>query len=202
MVAEAMTETALVEDTRGGTLVSQVVRKCVRVRKVHSLIGQVYDPRNLTRAWVRVKENRGAGGVDRISIDRFEQEHRRYLTVLHQRLAEGSYRPRPVCRVEIDKPGSTAKRPLGIPTVVDRVCQQALRQVLEPIVEPTFSEVSFGFRPKRSAHMAMRRIWGQMQAGGRWIVDADIADFFGTISHDRLVAFVGSSLYQVGLVIK
>ena len=190
MVAEAMTETTLGEDTRSGILVSQVGKERVQVRKAHSLIGRVYDPRNLARAWARVKENRGAGGVDRISIDRFECEHRRYLTVLHQRLAEGSYRPLPVRRVEIDKPGSTAKRPLGIPVVVDRVCQQALRQVLEPIFEPTFSEVSFGFRPERSAHMAMRRIWGQMQEGGRWIVDADIADFFGTISHDRLVALV------------
>jgi RNA-directed DNA polymerase len=190
MVAEAMTETTLGEDTRSGILVSQVGKERVQVRKAHSLIGRVYDPRNLARAWARVKENRGAGGVDRISIDRFECEHRRYLTMLHQRLAEGSYRPLPVRRVEIDKPGSTAKRPLGIPAVVDRVCQQALRQVLEPIFEPTFSEVSFGFRPERSAHMAMRRIWGQMQEGGRWIVDADIADFFGTISHDRLVALV------------
>jgi group II intron reverse transcriptase/maturase len=190
MVAEAMTETTLGEDTRDGILVSQVVRRRMQVRKAHSLIGQVYDPRNLARAWSRVKENRGAGGVDRVSIDRFEREHRRYLRVLHQRLAEGSYRPLPVRRVEIDKPGSTAKRPLGIPVVVDRVCQQALRQVLEPIFEPTFSEVSFGFRPGRSAHQAMRRIWGQMLAGGRWIVDADIADFFGTISHDRLVALV------------
>jgi group II intron reverse transcriptase/maturase len=190
MVAEAMTETTLGEDTRDGILVSQVGKERVQVRKAHSLIGRVYDPRNLARAWARVKENRGAGGVDRISIDRFEREHRRYLTVLHQRLAEVRYRPLPVRRVEIDKPGSTAKRPLGIPAVVDRVCQQALRQVLEPIFEPTFSEVSFGFRPERSAHMAMRRIWGQMQEGGRWIVDADIADFFGTISHDRLVALV------------
>jgi RNA-directed DNA polymerase len=190
MVAEAMTETTLGEDTRDGILVSQVGKERVQVRKAHSLIGRVYDPRNLARAWARVKENRGAGGVDRISIDRFEREHRRYLTVLHQRLAEGRYRPLPVRRVEIDKPGSTAKRPLGIPAVVDRVCQQALRQVLEPIFEPTFSEVSFGFRPERSAHMAMRRIWDQMQEGGRWIVDADIADFFGTISHDRLVALV------------
>lgn len=190
MVAEAMTETTPGEDTRDGSLVSQVVTKRVPVRKAHSLIGQVYDPRNVARAWVRVKDNRGAGGVDRVSIDRFEREHRRYLTVLHQRLAEGSYRPQPVRRVEIDKPGSSAKRPLGIPTVIDRVCQQALRQVLEPIFEPTFSQVSFGFRPKRSAHLAMRRIWSQMQAGGRWIVDADIADFFGTISHDRLVALV------------
>jgi RNA-directed DNA polymerase len=190
MVAEAMTEATSGEDTRGDSLGSQVVRKRVQVRKAHSLIGQVYDLRNLARAWGRVRENRGAGGVDRVSIDRFEQDHRRYLTVLHQRLGNGSYRPRPVRRVEIDKPGTSAKRPLGIPTVLDRVCQQALRQVLEPIFEPTFSEVSFGFRPGRSAHMAMRRIWGQMQAGGRWIVDADIADFFGTISHDRLVALV------------
>jgi RNA-directed DNA polymerase len=116
MVAEAMTETTLGEDTRSGILVSQVGKERVQVRKAHSLIGRVYDPRNLARAWARVKENRGAGGVDRISIDRFECEHRRYLTVLHQRLAEGSYRPLPVRRVEIDKPGSTAKRPLGIPT--------------------------------------------------------------------------------------
>ena len=123
MVAEAMTETALVEDTRDRGEASQVVRKCVPVRKAHSLIGEVYDPRNLARAWARVKENRGAGGVDRISIDWFEQDHRRYLTILHQRLGEGSYRPQPVRRVEIDKPGSSKKRPLGIPTVIDRVCQ-------------------------------------------------------------------------------
>ena len=162
----------------------------MQVRKAHSLIGQVYAPRNLMRAWERVRKNRGAGGVDRVSIGRFEEDHQRYLTVLRQRLADGQYRPRPVRRVEIDKPGSAAKRPLGIPTVVDRVCQQALRQVLEPIFEPAFSEASFGFRPGRSAHAAMRRIWGQLQAGGKWIVDGDIADFFGTISHDRLVALV------------
>jgi RNA-directed DNA polymerase len=190
MVAEAMTEVALVEDTRNGALVSQVGKNRVQVRKAHSLIGQIHDPRNLVRAWERVRENRGAGGVDRVSIDRFEREQGHYLTVLRQRLADGCYRPRPVRRVEIEKPGSTAKRPLGIPTVIDRVCQQAMRQVLEPIFEPTFSDTSFGFRPRRSAHMAMRRIWGQLQAGGRWIVDADIADFFGTISHDRLVALV------------
>ena len=190
MAAEAITEAIPAEDTRGGALVNQVARKRVQVRKAHSLIGQVYDPRNLGRAWERVRENRGAGGVDRVSVDRFESDVDQYLTVLQNRLADGVYRPRPVRRVEIDKPGSTSKRPLGIPTVMDRVCQQALRQVLEPIFEPMFSENSFGFRPERSAHMAMRRIWGRLQDGGRWIVDADIADFFGTISHDRLVALV------------
>src|SRR5262245_7104658 len=121
MVAEAMTEAALGEDTRDGSSVSQVAAKRMKVWKAHSLIGQVHDPWNLARAWERVRENRGAGGVDRVSIDRFEQYHEHYLTVLHQRLVDGRYRPQPVRRVEIDKPGSTAKRPLGIPTVLDRV---------------------------------------------------------------------------------
>jgi hypothetical protein len=89
MVAEAMTEAALDEDTRGDVLVNQVARQRVQVRKAHSLIGQVYDPRNVLRAWERVRENRGAGGVDRVSIDQFEQDHGRYLRVLHQRLGEG-----------------------------------------------------------------------------------------------------------------
>jgi RNA-directed DNA polymerase len=156
-------------------------------RKAHSLIGQVYDPRNLARAWRQVKRKKGAGGVDGMTIDRFEQRRDRYLDVLHHKLREGRYRPRPVKRVEIDKPGSAKKRPLGIPTVMDRVCQQALLQVLEPIFEPTFSDASFGFRAGRSPHMAMRRIWGQLQQDGCWIVDADIADFFSTLDHEILL---------------
>jgi RNA-directed DNA polymerase len=162
----------------------------MQARKAHSLIGQVYDPRNLARAWERVKEKKGAGGVDGVTVARFEKDRERYLGLLHQRLKNGSYRPRPVRRVEIDKPGSTAKRPLGIPTVMDRVCQQAVVQVLEPVFEPTFRDESFGFRPGRSTHMAMRRIWRQLQAGNNWVVDADIADFFGTLSHDVLVKLV------------
>lgn len=162
----------------------------MQARKAHSLIGQVYDPRNLARAWERVKEKKGAGGVDGVTVARFEKDRERYLGLLHQRLKDGSYRPRPVRRVEIDKPGSTAKRPLGIPTVMDRVCQQAVVQVLEPVFEPTFRDESFGFRPGRSTHMAMRRIWRQLQAGNNWVVDADIADFFGTLSHDVLVKLV------------
>jgi RNA-directed DNA polymerase len=158
----------------------------MRTQKAHSLIGRVYDPRNLRRAWERVKENRGAGGVDGMTIARFESDRERYLDVLHRQLKEGRYRPRPVKRVEIDKPGTDKKRPLGIPTVMDRVCQQALVQVLQPIFEPTFREESFGYRPGRSAHMAMRRIWRQLGQAA-WIVDADLADFFGTLSHELLI---------------
>lgn len=162
----------------------------MQARKAHSLIGQVYDLRNLARAWERVKENRGAGGVDGVTVARFEENREHYLGLLHQRLKDGSYRPRPVRRVEIDKPGSATKRPLGIPTVMDRVCQQAVVNVLEPIFEPGFRDESFGFRPGRSTHMAMRRIWRQLQEGSTWVVDADIADFFGTLSHSTLVGLV------------
>jgi RNA-directed DNA polymerase len=162
----------------------------IRARKAHSLIGQVYEPRNLARAWERVKTNKGAGGVDGVTVTRFEEKRDDYLGRLHQKLKDGSYRPRPVRRVEIDKPGSTAKRALGIPTVMDRVCQQAVVQVLEPIFEPTFRDESFGFRPGRSTHMAMRRIWRQLKAGSTWVVDADIADFFGTLAHSTLVDLV------------
>ncbi len=159
----------------------------MQAHKAHSLIGQVYDPQNLARAWERVKRNKGAGGVDGMTIARFEENQDRYLGHLHQRLKDGSYRPWPVRRVEIDKPGSRTKRPLGIPTILDRVCQQALVNVLEPVFEPTFRDESFGFRPGRSTHMAMRRIWRQLKAGDSWVVDADIADFFGTLSHSTLV---------------
>lgn len=119
----------------------------VQARKAHSLISQVYDPWNLARAWERVKENRGAGGVDGVTVARFDEEWDHYLGLLHERLRDGSYRPRPVRRVEIEKPGSTAKRPLGIPTVMDRVCQQALVNVLEPIFEPIFREESLRLSP-------------------------------------------------------
>jgi RNA-directed DNA polymerase len=168
---------------------SQVASETTRARKAHSLIGQVDDRRNLRRAWERVKENRGAGGVDGVTIARFEADRERYLDVLHRQLKEGRYRPRPVRRVEIGKPGTNKRRPLGVPTVMDRVCQQALVQVLEPIFEPTFREESFGYRPGRSAHMAMRRVWRQ-RGQGEWIVDADLADFFGTLPHELLVELV------------
>ncbi|MGH3849787.1 MAG: group II intron reverse transcriptase/maturase, partial [Pseudonocardiaceae bacterium] len=161
----------------------------MRAQKAHSLIGQVYDRRNLRRAWERVRKNKGAGGVDGVTIARFEENLDRYLDVLHTQLKEGRYRPRPVKRVEIDKPGTNKKRPLGIPTIMDRVCQQALVQVLEPIFEPTFREESFGYRPGRSAHMAMRRIWRQL-GQAEWIVDADISDFFGSLSHELLIDLV------------
>ena len=168
---------------------SPVEKQTTQARKAHSLIGRVYDRRNLRRAWERVRKNKGAGGVDGVTIARFEEDLDRYLDALHRLLKDGRYRPRPVKRVEIDKPGTTKKRPLGIPTVMDRVCQQALVQVLAPIFEPTFREASFGYRPGRSTHKAMRRIWRQL-GQAEWIVDADISDFFGSLSQELLVDLV------------
>ncbi|MGC9222105.1 MAG: group II intron reverse transcriptase/maturase [Solirubrobacteraceae bacterium] len=177
------------EETRDPGLMSPVVKQTMQARKAHSLIGQVYDRRNLRRAWERVKKNKGAGGVDGVTIARFDENVARYLDVVHRQLKDGRYRSRPVKRVEIDKPGTTKKRPLSIPTVMDRVCQQALVQVLDPIFEPTFQEASFGYRQGRSAHGAMRRIWRQLEQA-EWIVDGDISDFFGSLSHERLVDLV------------
>ena len=105
------------EETRDVVAMSPVEERTTQARKAHSLIGQVYDRRNLRRAWERVKRNRGAGGVDGVTIARFEEDLERYLDVLHHQLKDGRYRPRPVKRVEIGKPGTTKKRPLGIPTV-------------------------------------------------------------------------------------
>ncbi len=158
----------------------------MRAQKAHSLISQVYDPRNLRRAWERVRQNDGCAGVDGVTIARFEQDREHYLDVLHRQLRESRYRPRPVKRVEIDKPGTTSTRPLGIPCILDRVCQQALSQVLAPIFEPTFLDASFGYRPGRSAHMALRRVWEHLRQA-EWIVDADIVDCFGTLSHEILI---------------
>jgi RNA-directed DNA polymerase len=177
------------EETRDLAAGSPVVKRTMRARKAHSLIGQVYDRRNLRLAWERVKKNKGAGGVDGVTIARFDENLEHYLDVLHRQLKDGRYRPRPVKRVEIDKPGTTKKRPLGIPTVMDRVCQQALVHVLAPIFEPTFQEASFGYRPGRSTHKAMRRIWRQL-GQAEWIVDGDISDFFGSLSHERLIDLV------------
>lgn len=177
------------EETRDLVAGSPVVKRTMKARKAHSLIGRVYDRQNLWRAWERVKRNKGAGGVDGVTIARFDENLGRYLDVLHQQLKDGRYRPRPVKRVEIVKPGTIKKRPLGIPTVMDRVCQQALVQVLEPVFEPTFREASFGYRPGRSAHGAMRRIWRQLEQA-EWVVDGDISDFFGSLSHELLVDLV------------
>jgi RNA-directed DNA polymerase len=157
----------------------------VRGGKWFSLIDKVYRPATLRSAWQQVLVNRGAAGVDRLSVERFAGHLDRYLGELGQELETGRYRPLPVRRVEIEKAAGKL-RPLGIPTVRDRVAQAAVKRVIEPIFEQMFAPTSFGFRPGRSCKDALRVVDGLLQAGYTHVVDADLKGYFDSIPHDRL----------------
>lgn len=160
-------------------------------RKVHSLVDKVYKRKNLEMAWLRVKRNAGAGGVDEQSVEEFEVRRDEHLDRLHAELRDGTYQPQPVRQQLIPKAGQPGKyRPLGIPTVYDRVCQQALLNRLEPIFEPVFDDASFGYRRGRSTKDALRKIWKELAEGNEWILDADLRDFFGSAEHEKLLTLV------------
>lgn len=159
-------------------------------RRFHALFDRIYRSDVLWVAWIRVRENRGAAGVDRLTLADVEAYGvSRMLGELQQDLRAGDYRPAPVRRVEIPKPDGS-KRPLGIPTVRDRVVQQAAKLVLEPLFEADFLPCSFGFRPKRSATGALEKIRVAFPRGRQFVFEADIRDFFGSIDHDRLMGLV------------
>lgn len=153
------------------------------------LMGKVLHPVNLKQAWKRVKANRGAPGIDGIRIEDWPAHAIEHWAETRRQLEAGSYRPQPVRRVMIPKK-SGGERPLGIPTVTDRVIQQAIAQVLTPIFDPGFSTSSHGFRPGRSAHGALEQIRGHLKAGHRIAVDLDLAKFFDNVQHDILMARV------------
>jgi len=162
-----------------------------RARKVHSLVDKVYKMKNLELAWQKVRRNRGAGGIDGQSVGAFEENLAENLNRLHKELRDDTYRPQPVRQKMIPKPGQPDKlRPLGIPVVYDRVCQQALLNRLEPIFEPVFDDANYGYRKGRSAKDALRKIWKELQEGHEWIVDADLKDFFGSADHEKLMTLV------------
>jgi RNA-directed DNA polymerase len=152
----------------------------------YSLMDKVFAPDTLEAAWERVQANDGAAGVDRQSIERFEAKEDEYLAELSTALREGSYRPQPVRRVEIPK-GDGRTRPLGIPTVKDRIVQTAVKFVLEPIFEVTFRPSSYGFRPGRGCRDALREVAQLIADGYTFVVDADFESYFDTIPHERLM---------------
>jgi RNA-directed DNA polymerase len=158
-------------------------------RRFHALYDRVHRGDVLWEAWYRVKENRGAAGVDRITLAYVQDVYgvERMLAELQADLREGTYRPAPARRVDIPKPDGS-KRPLGIPVVRDRVAQQAAKMVLEPVFEADFLPCSYGFRPKRSAVQAMERLRVAFIEGCCFVVEFDIRNFFGEISHGRLLA--------------
>ena len=147
---------------------------------------QVAAEENLRRALAAVKRNHGAAGIDGMTTEQLESHLRRHGEKIRAKLLAGRWTPSPVRRIEIPKPNGD-KRLLGIPTVMDRLLQQALLQVLQPIFEPLFSESSWGFRPGRSAHDAVRAAQGYVREGRDWVVDIDIAKFFDHVNHDILM---------------
>ena len=160
-------------------------------RKFHALYDKIYRPDILKTAWLRVKSNNGSAGIDGITIDKIVNEigESQFLNELYRKLKTQTYRPLPVRRVWIPKANSEKMRPLGIPTVEDRVVQQAVKFVIEPIFETTFKDSSYGFRPKRSAHQAMKAIRKASQKN-YWVVDVDIKGYFDNINHRKLMLLV------------
>ena len=169
--------TALAEGVKGG--------------KWYSLMDKVHPERTLRSAFARVKANKGSSGVDHVTVEMFETELDDNLRRLDEELRTGEYRPQAIRRHYIPKLGSREKRPLGIPTVRDRVVQTALRMVLEPIFERDFAAHSYGFRPGRGCKDALRRVDELLKAGSVLVVDADLKSYFDTIPHERLLALIG-----------
>ena len=166
----------------------------VTARREHScpgtekLMEAVVERENMLKAFSRVVSNKGAAGVDGMTVDELKPYLQEHWPRIKEELLEGSYQPQPVRRVEIPKPGGKGMRKLGIPTVLDRLIQQALHQVLSPIFDPTFRISSYGFRPGRSAHQACAQAREYVAGGRRWVVDMDLEKFFDRVNHDMLMA--------------
>lgn len=155
-----------------------------------ALVDKTHAPANLQSAFDKVWRNGGSAGADEQTVAHFARHAEAELQRLGEQLRAGTYRPQPVRRAWIAKPGSREKRPLGIPSVRDRIVQGALRHVLEPIFETDMAEHSYGFRPGRGAKDALRRVDALLKAGHDWVVDADLKSYFDTIPHERLMALV------------
>jgi RNA-directed DNA polymerase len=165
----------------------------VKGGKWFSLVDKAIRPTTLEAAWRKVERNKGAAGVDGQGIERFAAGAERYLAELHEHLKNGSYRPSPVKRVDIPKGGGQT-RPLGIPTIKDRIVQTALKMTIEPIFEVQFRPGSYGFRPGRGCKDALREVDRLLKEGFIHVVDADLKSYFDTIPHDKLMARVGETI--------
>jgi group II intron reverse transcriptase/maturase len=156
--------------------------------EAEQLLEAVVERKNMWLALKQVERNSGAAGVDNMTVGQLRTYLREHWLRIKEELLTGSYQPQPVLKVEIPKPGGKGMRMLGIPTVVDRLLQQALHQVLSPLFEPHFSESSYGFRPQRSAHQAVLKARQYMREGRRWVVDIDLEKFFDRVNHDILMS--------------
>ena len=163
------------------------------------LLTAVLARENMQQAWKRVRANKGAAGIDGLDIDQTAERLRSQWPLIREQLLQGTYRPQPVRRVTIPKPDG-GERELGIPTVTDRLIQQALLQVLQPILDPTFSAHSYGFRPGRNAHQAVLAAQAYVQSGRRVVVDVDLEKFFDRVNHDILIDRVQKRIGDAGVI--
>lgn len=163
------------------------------------LMEKILDKDNMNEAFKRVKKKKGSHGIDGLTIDELQEYLKEHGEQLRKDILEGDYTPKPVRRAEIPKENGK-KRKLGIPTVIDRVIQQSITQVLSPIFEKTFSENSFGFRPKRSCHGALKRCQEYINAGYKWAVDIDLASYFDTVNHDKLIGLIYKEIKDIRVI--
>lgn len=157
------------------------------------LLEKILDRDNMNKAYKRVKSNKGKHGTDGMTVDELLPFLKEHGDQIKQAIMEGTYSPKPVRRVEIPKPDGGV-RLLGIPTVLDRVIQQAIAQILSPIYEMEFSEFSYGFRPKRDAHQTIRKCKEYIDSGYKWVVDIDLAKYFDTVNHDKLMKLLSRTI--------
>jgi RNA-directed DNA polymerase len=187
--------TRTAEEPQGGQSCAAVMEKSALDSLSEDLMEQVVDLDNMERAWKKVKANRGAPGPDGITLKQFPEHFRPLWPGLRQQLLDGTYRPEAVRRKAIAKPDG-GERLLGIPNVQERLVQQAVLQVLTPIFDPDFSESSFGFRPKRSAHGAVKQAQRYVKQGYRFAVDMDLSKFFDRVQHDVLMSRVSRKVHD------
>lgn len=169
------------------------------IKYANGLLEEIIDRNNLNQAFKRVKANKGSHGIDGMKVDELLQYLKENGASLRQSILEGSYKPNPVRRVKIPKQDGK-KRPLGIPTAVDRVIQQAIAQVLSPIFEGKFSDNSYGFRPNRSAHQAILKCKEYIDNGYKWAVDIDLEKYFDTVNHDKLIGLVYKEIKDIRVI--
>jgi len=174
----------------GGTESRVAKRGTESPAETERLMEEVVEGENLKAALKRVRANKGSPGVDGMTVHALPEYLKEHWPVIREQLLRGTYKPQPVRRKEIDKPDGGGVRKLGIPTVLDRFIQQAVMQVLQRRWDPTFSEHSYGFRPRRSAQQAVAQAQEYLTAGYRWVVDLDLEKFFDRVNHDKLMGQV------------
>ena len=180
---------SLAEDSHGGSEL-----------KVVGVMKRVYDRRRLVQAWQQVRANAGAAGVDNMTVEAFGEREDEFLSLIHDKLKAGTYRFKPAKRVLIPKPGSSKKRKLGIPVVMDRVVSQSLHAVLTEIFEPDFSGSNFGFRRGKSQHQAIRHVREAVMEGYEWCASLDIQSFFDEIPHNLILKLIRQRIRDERLV--